>query len=160
VPTHTRPATDDELDRSLAALRRRREQLDPRYPAHAAFGGMEHLILAVRDREVLADLDYDYEALNAIMTERDWITLQLIWSQTPTLFHARDPFPPGGVVEDPATGAAAAALGGYLRDLNLIEPDASVTVLQGVDHGTPSRLLVEPDPSSTRVRVTGSANRL
>ncbi|WP_080647086.1 PhzF family phenazine biosynthesis protein [Salinispora arenicola] len=25
------------------------------------------------------------------------------------------PFPPGGVVEDPATGAAAAALGGYLR---------------------------------------------
>ena len=33
------------------------------------------------------------------------------------VFHARNPFPPGGVVEDPATGAAAAAFGGYLREL-------------------------------------------
>ena len=35
----------------------------------------------------------------------------------PDRFRSRNPFPPGGVVEDPATGAAAAAFGGYLREL-------------------------------------------
>ena len=43
-------------------------------------------------------------------------------------FEARNPFPPGGVREDPATGSAAAALGGYLRALGLVRPPARVTV--------------------------------
>src|SRR3546814_1011695 len=45
--------------------------------------------------------------------------------------HARDPFPVGGVVEDPATGAAAAALGGYLRDAGLLAAPASILIRQG-----------------------------
>ena len=55
------------------------------------------------------------------MAARDWTTVQLVWRESPTAFHARDPFPPGGIVEDPATGAAAAAFGGYLRELRLVE---------------------------------------
>jgi predicted PhzF superfamily epimerase YddE/YHI9 len=51
------------------------------------------------------------------MTARDLTTLQLVWWETAELFHARDPFPVGGVTEDPATGAAAAAFGAYLRAL-------------------------------------------
>ena len=43
-------------------------------------------------------------------------------AHSPLVFSARDPFPPGGVVEDPATGAAAAAFAGYLRALGLIDP--------------------------------------
>ena len=42
-----------------------------------------------------------------------WTTVQLIWRESTDTYHARDPFPPGGAVEDPATGAAAAAFGGY-----------------------------------------------
>ena len=56
------------------------------------------------------------------MAARDWTTVQLVWREDADAFHARDPFPPGGVVEDPATGAAAAAFGGYLRALGLVEP--------------------------------------
>jgi PhzF family phenazine biosynthesis protein len=73
------------------------------------------------------------------------------------MFHARDPFPPGGVVEDPATGAAAAAFGGYLRDLGLVELPARITVLQGADMGRPSRLVVDVTADDRRARVTGTA---
>ena len=63
------------------------------------------------------------------------------------------------MVEDPATGAAAAAFGGYLRTLGLVDVPAQVTVLQGQDMGRPSRLLIDIT-NDDRVRVTGSASAL
>ena len=71
----------------------------------------------------------------ALMAERDWTTVQLVWRESYDVFHARNPFPPGGVVEDPATGAAAAALGGYLRDLALVTPPADRDHPPGPRHG-------------------------
>jgi len=159
VPTRTRPAQDDELDRALRALRWDWDGLDARYPAHVAYAGNEHLILALRDRDRLAELDYDYPVLAALMAERAWTTLQMVHPHSPVLFAARNPFPPGGVVEDPATGAAAAAFGGYLRALGLLDVPAQVTVLQGEDMGRPSRLLIDIT-NDDRVRVTGSASAL
>ncbi len=77
------------------------------------------------------------------MAERAWTTLQLVHAHSPVLFAARNPFPPGGVVKGPANGAAAAAFGGYLRALGLVDVPAQVTVLQGEDMGRPSRLLID-----------------
>jgi PhzF family phenazine biosynthesis protein len=72
------------------------------------------------------------------------------------LFHSRNPFPVGGVVEDPATGASAAALGGYLRDAGIIEAPFSFTIRQGEAMGRPSRLSVEVAESGGIV-VSGTA---
>jgi PhzF family phenazine biosynthesis protein len=91
------------------------------------------------------------------MAERAWTTVHLVWAESDLAFHARDPFPPGGVVEDPATGAAAAAFGGYLRALSLVPLPARVTVFQGADMGRPSRLLVDIAADDDRIRVTGAA---
>jgi PhzF family phenazine biosynthesis protein len=157
VPARTRPAQAAELDAALAALRWRREDLDPRYPAHVAYAGNDHLILAARDRARLAALDYDYPALDTLMAGKSWTTVHLVQAESPAVFHARDPFPPGGVVEDPATGAAAAAFGGYLRALALVDVPARVTILQGEDMGRPSRLLVDLAAGDERVHVTGTA---
>ncbi|MCU1432963.1 MAG: oxidoreductase [Actinotalea sp.] len=157
VPTRTRPATAAEVERVLRALRWAPADLDPRYPAHVAFAGNDHLVLAAGSRERLAALDYDLAALGALMAETGWTTVHLVAAETATLFHARDPFPPGGVVEDPATGAAAAAFGGYLRDLGLVPVPSTVTVLQGSDMGRPSRLVVDVD-EGRRVRVSGTAH--
>ena len=77
------------------------------------------------------------------MHRHGWTTLQLVWRETPELFHARDPFPIGGVIEDPATGAAAAAFGGYLRTLGALPPSGAFTIRQGEDLGRPSLLRVE-----------------
>jgi PhzF family phenazine biosynthesis protein len=160
VPAHTRTASAEEVERALNALRWTAEDLDTRYPVHVAYAGNDHLILAVRDRGTLASLDYDYPALANLMAEKAWTTVHAVWAETPVLFHARDPFPPGGVKEDPATGAAAAAFGGYLRALGLVDVPATITILQGEDNGTPSLLRVDLLSGVRTVKVTGAANQI
>lgn len=71
-------------------------------------------------------------------------------------------FAPGsGVPEDPATGSAAAALGGYLAAADGREAGAlSWTVEQGLELGRPSLIRVEADREDGRtvaVRVGGTA---
>lgn len=159
VPTSTRPAAADVVAAALDALGWETTDLDPRYPSHVAYGGNHHLVLAVHDRARLAALHYDYARLDTLMAEHRWTTLQLVHAHTPVLFSSRNPFPPGGVVEDPATGAAAAAFGGYLRTLELVDPPAQVTILQGQDMGRSSRLVVDLSDDD-RVQVTGAATAI
>jgi trans-2,3-dihydro-3-hydroxyanthranilate isomerase len=75
--------------------------------------------------------------------------------------YARMFAPELGVVEDPATGSAAAALGGYLaaRDARQ-DGTLSWAITQGVEMGRPSLLDLEVDRSGgqvTAVRVGGKA---
>ncbi|MFF9585722.1 PhzF family phenazine biosynthesis isomerase [Streptomyces achromogenes] len=157
VPTRSRPAFTAELEDALAALGWSASDLDPALPPHVAFGGNDHLVLAAASRERLAALDYDFDALAEVMHRYGWTTIDLVWRESPRRFHARNPFPVGGVVEDPATGAAAAAFGGYLRALGLVTEPADITVRQGEDMGRPSELVIGVTPEDARVRVTGTA---
>ena len=157
VTPHVDQVDAADVDEVLAALRWRRDDLDPALPPAIGYVGGYYLVLPVRTRERLADLAYDFDRLGAIMAERDWTTVQLVWRQDRLRFHSRNPFPPGGVVEDPATGAAAAALGTYLRELGHVEPPATVTVIQGEDMGRPGRLLVDLHADRPEIDVTGTA---
>ncbi|MBY8847792.1 PhzF family phenazine biosynthesis isomerase [Saccharothrix longispora] len=157
VPTSSEPAPDEDVAAALAALRWDAADLDPRYPAHWAFGGARHLVVAVRDRARLAALDYDFDALGDLLRARGAVTAHLVHQRDEDTFDARDPFPVGGVVEDAATGAAAAAFGGYLRELGLVTAPRVLTVHQGVDMGRPSTLTVRVSPDDPRVAVTGAA---
>jgi PhzF family phenazine biosynthesis protein len=158
VATHTRPATESEIGAVLTALRWTAEDLDPRFPPHVAFAGAEHFVLGVSSRARLAKLDYDFDALGTIMRRAGWTTAQLFWAEDDNVFHARDPFPVGGVVEDAATGAAAAALGGYLRSIGHTTA-GRITIHQGKDMGRPSELLVDIG-AAPGIRVTGNAVEL
>jgi PhzF family phenazine biosynthesis protein len=146
-----------EVERALAALRWTAADLDPALPPRVAFAGARHLILAAGTRARLADLDYDFETLKDFMLEHDLTTVDLLWREDDTTFHARNPFPVGGVVEDPATGAAAAAFGAYLRELGAVAPPVRLTIRQGDDLGRPSLLLVDLAADVPNVRVTGGA---
>ncbi|MEU9647018.1 PhzF family phenazine biosynthesis isomerase [Streptomyces sp. NPDC048188] len=157
VPTRSRPALPAELDGTLRALGWASADLDPDLPAHVAFGGNDHLVLAAASRARLADLDYDFDALAEIMRRYGWTTVDLVWRESAERFHARNPFPVGGVVEDPATGAAAAAFGGYLRELGLVTGPGTIAIRQGEDMGRTSELLIEVSPGDPRTRVTGQA---
>ena len=158
VAPRTEPLPAPLLDRLLAALRWPATDLDAALVPRLAYAGAWHPVIAARSRGRLADLDYDFAAMGELMAERDWTTVQLIWRASADVFHARTPFPPGGVVEDPATGAAAAALGGYLRDLGHVTPPAVVTVHQGHDMGRPSLLTVSvPAEPGLGIGVTGTA---
>ncbi len=161
VPPRTEPIPDHALAELLAALRWSAEDLDPALPPLAAYAGAWHPVVAAADRARLADLDYDMDELGAVMARYGWVTVDLVWRESETVFHARNPFPPGGVVEDPATGAAAAAFGGYLRELGLVTPPATLTVHQGVDMGRPSLITVRvPEGRDTGIAVSGTATAL
>ncbi len=154
-PDYT-PAGTALLDEALAALGWVASDLDPVIPPARAYAGAWHLLLAVARPERLADLHYDFHRLKTLMLDDGLTTLQLVWRERPDVFHARDPFPVGGVVEDPATGAAAAALGGYLRAAGLVAAPTSILIRQGEAMGRPSRLVVEI-PAAGGIVVTGTA---
>ena len=157
VATWVREADPALLAGCLGLLGWRADELDPGLPPAVAFAGAKHLILAARDLGRLALLDYPFDALQALMLEHDLTTIQLVWREGPDRFRARDPFPVGGVVEDPATGAAAAALGAYLRERGEISAPATFEIVQGVEMGRPSRLTVSIARGEAGVRVSGNA---
>ncbi|MEU2465919.1 PhzF family phenazine biosynthesis isomerase [Streptomyces sp. NPDC012486] len=160
VEPHTEDAAPEDLAEALAALDWPAADLDPALPPRIAYAGARHLVLAAATRERLADLAYDFARLEALMRRLDLTTVQLAWRESVTVFHVRDPFPVGGVVEDPATGAAAAAFGAYARELGLVPDDAVLTLHQGADMGRPGTLTVELTPGDARVRVSGTGTRI
>jgi len=149
-------ATDTLVSEALGTLGWESANLDGSIPPARAYAGAWHLILAVAEAQRLAKMDYDFERLKALMLHDGLTTLQLVWRERADVFHSRNPFPVGGVVEDPATGAAAAALGGYLREARLIAVPNTILIRQGEAMGRPSRITVEI-PASGGIVVTGTA---
>ena len=164
TPTSVEPQvteiSPDDLTEALAALNWPAADLDPAFPPRISYAGARHLVLGAATRERLADLAYDFARLEALMHRLDLTTVQLAWRESPAVFHVRDPFPVGGVVEDPATGAAAAAFGAYARALALVPEAAVLTLHQGQDMGRPGTLTVELRADDTRVRVSGTGARI
>lgn len=155
-PTSHRSAPPELLAAVLDAFSLRGDDLSPDPPTAIAFAGAHHLILPLRNRETLARMAYDFDTALALMTAHDLTTIALLWQESATLYHARNAFAVGGVVEDPATGAAAAAFGGYLRD-GLRAETPRFTIIQGETMGQRSILQVDADgPDGSGVRVSGS----
>jgi PhzF family phenazine biosynthesis protein len=154
-PKYTR-APDELVREALFALGWKPGDLDDSIPPARAYAGAWHLVLAVAEASRLARLDYDFDRLKAQMLRDGLTTLQLVWRERADLFHSRNPFPVGGIIEDPATGAAAAALGGYLREAKLITVPAFILIRQGEAMGRPSRLSVDI-PATGGIVVTGTA---
>ena len=156
-PTRSRPAPSRLVADALALFSYSPADLDERMPAAIAHAGADHLVLALKTRELLSAMRYDLEAGRRLMLAESIGTVSLIYAETLQLFHARNPFPIGGVYEDPATGAAAAAFAGYLRDLGW--PHGGVIeIIQGEDMGMRSRLAAEISPmAGASVRVSGTA---
>ncbi|MFH9607666.1 PhzF family phenazine biosynthesis protein [Streptomyces sp. NPDC017448] len=160
VAPHVEEVAEADLAEALAALDWPAADLDPALPPRIAYAGARHLVLAAATRERLADLEYDFARLEALMHRLELTTLQLVWREGPEVFHVRDPFPVGGVVEDPATGAAAAAFGAYARELGLVAEASVLTLHQGADMGRPGTLTVELRADDPRVRVSGTGARI
>ena len=133
-------ASETLLKEALTALGWNLDELDFTIPPARAFAGNWHLIIAVKSKQRLDDLSYDFEKLKKMMLDDDLTTLQLIWRESDEFIHSRNPFPVGGVVEDSATGAAAVALGGYLREAKIIKGAQKIQILQGEIMGRPSQL--------------------
>lgn len=159
--TKSTPATPEMIETALALFGLGADDLDLRIPPAVAEAGATHLVLALKSRVRLAAMAYDLDAGREFMNDAGLVTVSLIHAETERLFHARNPFASGGVMEDPATGAAAAALGGYLRDLGwpgVAGSGGEVSIVQGEDMGMRSLLTVSiPPETGASVRVSGKA---
>ncbi len=156
-PTRSAAADPALLGSALSLFDLTDKDLDPRLPPAFAEAGATHLVLALTDRHRLAAMSYDLDAGRALMRKHGLVTISLVYAETPRLFHARNPFASGGVYEDPATGAAAAALAGYLRDQGWPHGGA-IDIVQGEDMGARSKLRAEitSEPGAS-IRVSGTA---
>jgi PhzF family phenazine biosynthesis protein len=158
-PASVRPLNDDALAALLAALDWDEEDLDPRFTPAIGFAGNAHPVLVADSRDRLAELDYDFDDLHELMTTEGWTTIQLVYPDegdpSTRKWHSRNPFPVGGVYEDAATGAAAAAFGGYLRQHGIAGVGDQIQILQGDDMGRPSLILLTVGGSQMQISGTG-----
>ncbi|MGR2752882.1 PhzF family phenazine biosynthesis protein [Agromyces arachidis] len=138
------------------------DALDERHPPRIAFAGNRHPVLTVADAAAFDAFAFDPSRARALMDEHGWPATITVLHRLPDAtggglrFEARNIFPVGSIVEDPATGAAAAAVGGYLRELGAVEPPARVVISQGRHVGRPSELVVDIPPAGGIV-VSGPA---
>jgi trans-2,3-dihydro-3-hydroxyanthranilate isomerase len=124
--------------------------------------GTPYLFVPVRDRSVLARARLDRARWETAIS-RYWAPKMYILAFDPELegsdLRARMFAPSIGIVEDPATGAAVAALAGYLGARSGLQ-DGTLRwrVEQGFEMGRPSILRAEADKAGgaiTGVRVGG-----
>ena len=152
--TSSSPATPALVQEALALFGYTLADLDDRIPPAVANGGAYHLVLALRSRDKLRAMRYDLNKGRELMRRYGFATISLIHAETPQRFHARNPFASGGVYEDPATGAAAAAIAAYLRDLSW--PASELEIRQGDDMGMPCRIFTRAlDGAGAPARVWG-----
>lgn len=139
------------------------QDLDPRLPPTMGFAGNKHPLITLKDRSKLASMSYDFDAGLKLMQDHNLTTINLLFIKNETTFISRNAFAIGGVVEDPATGAAAAALGGALVDQNWtgFTQGSSITIHQGQDMGMPSTLKIRTNGNlGDGIFVSGTARNL
>jgi PhzF family phenazine biosynthesis protein len=126
-------------------------------PPRVANAGNPHPVLVVRDLERFDGFGFDPAPAREVLDAHAWpATITIAHRRSELVYEARNLFPVGSITEDPATGSAAAALGGYLRALGLVDTPAHVTIHQGRHVGRPGVLEVDI-PEHGGIVVTGSA---
>lgn len=159
-PTSSKAALPEQIAEALDLFGLTQNDLNPDLPPALIHGGADHFSLTLSARETLSAMHYDFDSGRALMLKNGWVTIVLSYVQTPQLFHTRNVFAAGGVYEDPATGAATAALAGYLRDLNWPHHSA-IDIIQGEDMGMRSRLHADiVTPQGGSIRVSGTARMM
>jgi len=147
------------LSDALALFALNSDDLDPVVPPAMVNAGAQHLLLPLRDHRLLRDMSYAFDAGAAFMQAQKLVTINLIWRESAQLIYSRNAFAGHGVYEDPATGAAAAALAGYLRDAGY--QAGAFEVLQGGEMKVPSRLQVTPlDGKGAPIRIAGLTRQI
>ncbi|PIL21189.1 hypothetical protein P775_05610 [Puniceibacterium antarcticum] len=159
-PTESRAITNDESEDAMALLGLTKDDLDVRLPPARIHGGADHLVFALRDRARLAAMAYDLDEGRNMMRRYKLVTIMLVHIEGDRAFSVRNAFASGGVLEDPATGAAAAAFAVYLRDCGWPH-GGQFTIRQGEDMGAPSIIEVHLDgETGSSVRVSGNARSM
>jgi trans-2,3-dihydro-3-hydroxyanthranilate isomerase len=136
--------------------------LDGDWPPLVMSCGTPFGLVPVRDRAVLAKsrINLDLHARHLKGTAGDMVMVFALDPEDPKHDVRARMYAPGiNIAEDPATGSACAALGGYLGDRAPGDGNLRWVVEQGFEMGRPSLVELEADRSGgriTAVRVGGA----
>jgi PhzF family phenazine biosynthesis protein len=159
-PTRSIAARPEDVIAALELFGLTEKDLDDRLPPAAIHGGADHLLLALKSRATLRAMHYDLARGQTFMRRLGLVTIALVHVEDSQTFNARNAFASGGVLEDPATGAAAAAFAGYLRDIGWPHRGC-ITIIQGEDMGMKSRIHADiPDVRGSSIRISGETRLL
>ncbi|HEY0972490.1 MAG TPA: PhzF family phenazine biosynthesis protein [Gemmatimonadales bacterium] len=162
LPTEETPIVDAGEIADILSLRED-DLVGGDWTPRVASCGLPFLIVPVRDRGAIIRARVRMELWEKLLrgSTSSEIMVLAMDGETPAIDVRARVFVPGlNVPEDPATGSACAALGGYLA-ARTPRDNATLrwTVAQGVEMGRPSRIEVEADKEGgniTAVRVGGS----
>ena len=158
VEPQVEPIGVSVLEHLLRLLAVDAADLHPDYPPMLAFAGNVHPVLVFAETATFDGFRFDPAQVRALMDAQGWAgTVTTLRVVGPLEFEARNLFPVGTMTEDPATGSAAASVGGYLRALGLIDAPARVLIRQGRHVGRPSLLTVDI-PEKGGIVVSGTAS--
>ncbi len=151
---------DTEIDATLSLFDYRRSQLSHAIAPARIHAGADHYLIVLKSRSDLAAMAYDLNAGRDFMRARNLVTIMFAFAESDHIFHVRNAFASGGVLEDPATGAAAAAFSAYLRDSGSTAQN-KIEIVQGEDMGARSLITAEFDSvTSSSIRVSGATRDL
>ena len=163
VPPAVRPAPEPEALAAMLGLATADLRLDAGLPASASTG-LPFLIIELEDAAALGRARLDQALWRRLLADAWAKEVYLVTRDVTGLaadFRARMFAPAADIAEDPATGSAAAALGGWLglREA-AADGTARYVVLQGLEMGRPSRLEIAVEMRAgavAAVRVGGAA---
>lgn len=160
VAPWVRPLDERHLEAVLSLIGCSHDDLDSRHPPRLVFAGNAHPLLVLRDRTVFDGFRFDPDDARRLMDDSGWpATIIVLLEVGAGVWESRNIFPVGSIVEDPATGAAAAATGAYLRATGAVTAPASVRIQQGRHVGRPGTLHVAI-PAEGGITVSGAAVRI
>jgi PhzF family phenazine biosynthesis protein len=145
-PTEVRP---DELAAAIGA-----EALDPSRPIQKAYAGVWVLVVPMGSEKAINLCQPAFGDVAALSLELGVAGTHLFAMEPGAPLYTRFFAPAVGIPEDPVTGVANGALGGYLV-LNGLAPGPEFRVRQGDALGRPGELVVHA--TSKEVRVGGPA---
>jgi len=159
-PTKSETITQEGLNTVLDLFGYSHDDLDQNIPPARIHAGADHIVVTLKTRKHLAEMQYDLNKGRELMNKLGLVTIMLVWAEDKTLFHVRNAFASGGVLEDPATGAAAAAFSGYLRDNAMLDSN-EINIIQGEDMGERSLLKARfSNKIGSSIEISGTARKI
>jgi len=125
--------------------------LDPERPVQVVSTGLPYLIVPTAGQAALARVAPDPRRLPGLLNDLGADGVYVFCpepSRDRSQVRARMFAPGVGMPEDAATGSAAGPLGAYLVEHGMV-PLGRVTIMQGVEMGRPSTLLVDVDQADS-----------
>lgn len=126
------------------------------YAPQAVSCGVPFLFIRVKNREILGKIAFNRDHWQRILSQR-WASSIYVFCNDPerngSHWRSRMFAPAMGILEDPATGSAATALGGYLGTREtLTEGTLHWRIEQGFEMGRPSILEIFVDKKQGKIR--------